>query len=264
MVDSDRPADAGVRVIISASRPATAPGIAVRGAGLRFEAQVHFEGLDLDLAGGETTCLLGPSGVGKSSLLRLLAGLPTAGLGGTVSAGDGRPLAGRTALMAQHDNLLPWASVLDNVMLGDRLRGDAPDAPRAHALLAQLGLSTAAGLRPTALSGGMRQRAALARTLYEDCPIVLMDEPFSALDAVTRHRLQGETAGVLAGRTVLLVTHDPLEALRLGHHVLVLSGRPARLRQVTPPPGDVPRAAGDPALASAQDALFAALSSEGA
>lgn len=258
MVESDRPANGGLHGFSSA------PGISVRGAALRFDALVHFEALDLDLAPGRITCLLGPSGVGKSSLLRLVAGLPTAGLSGMVTAGDGRPLAGRIALMSQHDNLLPWANVLDNVMLGDRLRGIAPDVPRARALLRRLGMVAAADLRPAALSGGMRQRAALARTLYEDCPIVLMDEPFSALDAVTRHRLQGETAAVLAGRSVLLVTHDPLEALRLGHHVLVLSGRPARLRAVVPPAGDVPRAAGDPTLAAAQDALFAALSDEGA
>lgn len=234
----------------------------LRGARLCYGRHCHFEGLDLDLAPGETTCLLGPSGIGKSSLLRLIAGLEQKGLSGTVTAGDHRPLAGRLALMAQQDHLLPWASVLDNVMLGDRLRGTAPNAARARDLLQRLGLGAAAALRPAALSGGMRQRVALARTLYEGSPVVLMDEPFSALDAVTRHRLQGEAAAWLAGRTVLLVTHDPLEALRLGHRLLVLAGQPARLQPVAVPPAAVPRPAGDPLLAAAQERLLAALAAE--
>lgn len=234
----------------------------LRGARLCYGRHCHFEGLDLDLAPGETTCLLGPSGIGKSSLLRLIAGLEQKGLSGTVTAGDHHPLAGRLALMAQQDHLLPWASVLDNVMLGDRLRGTAPNAARARDLLQRLGLGAGAALRPAALSGGMRQRVALARTLYEGSPVVLMDEPFSALDAVTRHRLQGEAAAWLAGRTVLLVTHDPLEALRLGHRLLVLAGQPARLQPVAVPPAAVPRPAGDPLLAAAQERLLAALAAE--
>lgn len=229
-----------------------APALHVRGASLRFGGLCHFQALDLILPAGVTTCLLGPSGVGKTSLLRLIAGLAAPGLEGEVTADDGAPLAGRIALMAQRDHLLPWASVLDNVMLGDRLRGSAVDRDRACGMLARLGLAAAAGLRPDALSGGMRQRAALARTLYEERPIVLMDEPFSSLDAVTRHRLQAETAALLAGRTVLLVTHDPAEALRLGHHILVLAGRPATLHAIEPPPGAVPR---DPAGAGFAPAL---------
>ncbi|MDD3443994.1 MAG: ATP-binding cassette domain-containing protein, partial [Zavarzinia sp.] len=134
MVNSDRPADAGMSNRASfAPCAGMAPALAVRGAALSFGSTTHFRDLDLDLPGGRTTCLLGPSGVGKSSLLRLVAGIGMAGLSGRVTASDGATLAGRTTLMAQQDHLLPWASVLDNVMLGARLRGDAPDATRAHA-----------------------------------------------------------------------------------------------------------------------------------
>ncbi|PWR26023.1 ABC transporter ATP-binding protein [Zavarzinia aquatilis] len=240
------------------------PAIVISGAALRFGDTCHFAGLDLTLDGGRTTCLLGPSGIGKTSLLKLIAGLPAAGLSGTVSAGDGAPLAGRIAMMAQRDHLLPWARLIDNTMLGARLRGEAPDESRARAILTRLGLGPAIDLRPEALSGGMRQRAALARTLYEDRPVVLMDEPFSALDAVTRHRLQEVTARALAGRTVLLVTHDPAEALRLGDRVLVLNSRPGALREIEVPGGAIPRdqARGD--FAAALGRLFESLGDGGA
>ncbi len=206
-----------------------------------------FEALDVKLAGGATTCLLGPSGVGKSTLLRLLAGLNPPHPGDRLRCSDGRPLTGRVAYMDQRDLLLPWLDVLANVVLGPRLRGEAIDEDRARRLLRQVGLAGHERDRPATLSGGMRQRVALARTLMEDRPVVLMDEPFSALDAVTRFHLQGLAAAALAERTVLLVTHDPNEALRLGHRVHVLWGRPARLDSALEPPGPVPR---DPAAPS--------------
>ena len=137
--------------------------------------------------------------------------------------------APRLAWMGQQDNLLPWLTVLGNVGLGARLRGEPLDRDRAEALLARVGLIPQRDQRPATLSGGQRQRAALARTLMEDRPVVLMDEPFSALDAITRARLQVLAAQLLAGRTVLLVTHDPLEALRLGHRIHVMAGQPARI-----------------------------------
>ncbi|MCW0181605.1 MAG: ABC transporter ATP-binding protein [Zavarzinia sp.] len=240
------------------------PSIVISGASLRFGALCHFAGLDLTLEGGRTTCLLGPSGIGKTSLLKLVAGLPAAGLAGSVSADDGAPLAGRIAMMAQRDHLLPWARLIENTVLGARLRGETPDLARARALLTRLGLGEATHLRPDALSGGMRQRAALARTLYEDRPVILMDEPFSALDAVTRHRLQGETARTLSGRTVLLVTHDPAEALRLGDRILVLIGGPATLHEVAVPDGPVPRDPTRPEFGAALSRLFDRLAADGA
>ncbi len=223
-------------------------GLTLRGASLDYDGRGVFRDLDLDLPAGEITCLLGPSGVGKSSLLRLIAGLAPTATATALAASDGGPLDGRVAYMDQRDLLYPWLTVIDNVLLGSRLRGERPDRARALALLKHVGLADRAGDRPRVLSGGMRQRAALARTLMEDRPVVLMDEPFSSLDALTRLKLQDLAAELLADRTVLLVTHDPLEALRLGHVVHVLSGAPAVLRTPLRPAGPPPRDATDMAL----------------
>jgi len=241
-----------------------------------------FEPLRLTIEAGRWTCLLGASGCGKTTLLRLLAGLdalepPTRitiddnkggdddGRSGKISGKGGKsgnrvsPLAGRVAYMAQEDLLLPWLSVHDNVLLGPRLRSRRPsksDRARADALLARVGLLQQAKQRPDTLSGGMRQRVALARTLMEDQPVVLMDEPFSAVDAITRRLLQDLAAELLAGRTVVLVTHDPLEALRLGHDVFVLGGQPARITGHLTPPGSPPRRPGDTGLVALQAELL--------
>ena len=234
------------------------PAIHLQAAALTYGGTALFESLDLTLPAGLTTCLLGPSGVGKSSLLRLIAGLAD-GADGVALDERGQPLDGRIAYMAQQDLLLPWLSLLENVMLGPRLRGEAKDPKRrarARALIDEVGLAAHSDKWPAQLSGGMRQRAALARTLLEDRPIVLMDEPFAALDAITRYELQALAARLLHGRTVLLVTHDPLEALRLGHRVQVMAGRPARLDGPLEPPGSPPRGLDDPALLSLQSELL--------
>jgi putative hydroxymethylpyrimidine transport system ATP-binding protein len=168
--------------------------------------------------------------------------------------------------MAQQDLLLPWLSAIDNVLLGARLRGRRHDREliaRAHALLAAVGLGDRAGSRPSDLSGGMRQRVALARTLMEDRPIVLMDEPFSGLDSITRLRMQDMAARLLAGRTVLLVTHDPLEALRLGHRVHLMAGEPANIGEALVPAGEPPRALDDERLLALQAELLKRLADIG-
>lgn len=224
----------------------TAPGVRLTGTA-RFGAAVLFADAVLDLVPGGWTCLLGPSGVGKSTALRLIAGLETgAAFAGTIAASDGRPLAGRVAYMAQDDLLLPWLDLRGNVGLGARLRGETPDWPRIDALIGRLGLGPHARKRPRSLSGGQRQRAALARTLMEDRAVVLLDEPFSALDARTRAEMQDLAAETLAGRTVLIVTHDPGEAARLGDRVQVMEH--AALVEVPPPPGRPIRAVDDPAM----------------
>jgi putative hydroxymethylpyrimidine transport system ATP-binding protein len=216
---------------------------AVHAARVVYEGAPLFDELDFTLAAGRWTCLLGPSGVGKTTLLRLIAGLAPAAEGTRVTCSDGKPLAGRVAWMGQQDLLLPWLSTLDNTLLGARLRGEVDPAGRARAikLLQRVGLGDRLTARPADLSGGQRQRVALVRTLMEDRPVILMDEPFSALDSVTRWKLQEVAAELLGGRTVLLVTHDPREALRLGHFIHVMAGRPARLDHPLSLDGDPPR-----------------------
>ena len=233
----------------------TSPGLLITGLGVTYARQPVFRDLAMHLPPGRITALLGPSGVGKTSLLRVLAGLDAPDCG-AVRADDGETLAGRVAYMGQQDFLLPWASVLANVVLGARLRGDRPDLTRARNLLEAVGRAGRAQDLPETLSGGMRQRAALARTLYEDRPVVLMDEPFSALDALTRAQMQALAARLLAGRTVLLVTHDPAEACRLAHLLLVLTGSPAGLSDPIDIAGAPPRAVDDAAMLMTQGRLL--------
>ena len=231
----------------------TISSLHIRHATVAFAGQDLFRDLSLELPAGRWTCILGPSGVGKSSLLRLIAGLiPPQG----ATRLDWQPLAPpRLSFLAQTDLLLPWLSALDNVLLGPRLRRVSAvemqsERQRALALLQRLGLERSTTSLPATLSGGMRQRVALARTLLEDAPTVLMDEPFSQLDAITRHDLQALAAQLFSDRTVVLVTHDPQEALRLGHRVVVLAGRPAQVSSVLELDGAIPREIDD--LASAR------------
>jgi len=237
-----------------------APSIRVADASLIYDDVVLFDRLALNLPSAEWTVLLGPSGVGKTTLLRLVADLET-GASGQVKADDNAPLDGRLSYMAQQDLLLPWLTLRENANLGARLRGtvSADVAAKTDALLDRAGLSAAADLLPAACSGGMRQRAALVRTLMENRPVVLMDEPFSALDAITRLQLQDVAAELLGGRTVLLVTHDPLEALRLGHRIHVMTGRPARFGDAIVPVGPAPRQVSDPRLVKLQAELLSQL-----
>lgn len=206
-----------------ARRVTNAPAINVHGSH-SIDGVTLFGPINMTLPAGQWTCVLGRSGVGKSTLLRLIAGLPCAGqFTGNITASDNITLGDRISFMAQSDLLLPWLSVLENTVLGARLRGLQPDIDRAEHLLSRVGLGDHRLKKPAALSGGMRQRTALARTLMEDRPIALLDEPFSALDASTRADMQELSAEVLRDKTVLLVTHDPAEAIRLGHQIIVLT-----------------------------------------
>jgi putative hydroxymethylpyrimidine transport system ATP-binding protein len=145
--------------------------------------------------------------------------------------------------MAQTDLLMPWLSILDNVRIGSRLRREAPDTDKAKTLLERLGLGAQMHRTPSQLSGGQRQRAALARTLMEEREIVLLDEPFSALDAGTRAQMQELSSQWLAGRTVLHVTHDPAEAARLGEQIWLLDRD--GLQQVATPTAAIARPVDD-------------------
>jgi len=182
--------------------------------------------ISLRVPQGEFTCLIGASGCGKSTLLSLVAGLeqPTSG---AVS------VSGRVALMFQEPALFPWLSAAGNVEVALRARGigRAERRQRTAELIEAVHLGGFGGKRPHELSGGMRQRVALARALAQDADVLLMDEPFGALDAMTRDLLHDELDRVRAGRelTIVFVTHNVREAVRLGDRVVVLSSRPGRV-----------------------------------
>jgi NitT/TauT family transport system ATP-binding protein len=189
--------------------------------------------VSLEVAPGEFTCLIGASGCGKSTLLALVAGLeqPTSG---EVSTGEEGRGGGRgVAVMFQEPALFPWLTAAGNVEMALRARGAgrAERRQRAAELLRTVNLGDFGGKRPHELSGGMRQRVALARALAQDAGILLMDEPFGALDAMTRDLLHDEIDRIRAGRafTVLFVTHNVQEAVRLGDRVVVMSSRPGRV-----------------------------------
>lgn len=203
-------------------------GIIVEGLSLEYDGKTTFDNIRFEILGGEFVGLLGPSGIGKTSLLKIIAGLLKPDKGRVLGT-DGNALSQKIAYMGQQDLLFPWLSVIENVCLGARLRHEPADIAKATFLLQQVGLENFAYKLPDTLSGGMRQRTAIARTLYEDKPIVLMDEPFSALDAVTRANIQELAVELLKSKTVLLITHDPSEAARLCHRILVLKNQPAEL-----------------------------------
>jgi NitT/TauT family transport system ATP-binding protein len=191
-------------------------------------------GLDLRVEPGQFVCLLGPSGCGKSTLLSALAGhlVPA---GGTLTL-DGQPIAGpdrQRGLVFQHPTLFPWKNLLDNVAFGLKMQGTGRverDAA-ARAMLAQVGLAGFEQRFPFELSGGMQQRAELARVLLNRPRVLLMDEPFGALDALTRHRMQALLLSLWTRHrtTVVFVTHDIDEALFLGDRVLVMGAQPGRI-----------------------------------
>ena len=239
-----------------------APDLTISGQA-SIDGAALFAPLTLTLAAGQWTCLLGGSGVGKTTILRLIAGLETrAKFLGQITASDGQPVAERVAYMAQDDLLLPWATVAQNVTLGARLRGETSDLARRDRMIARMRLQDHLTKKPAELSGGQRQRVALARTLMEGRPIVLLDEPFSALDARTRADMQDLAAEALQGRTVLLVTHDPAEAARLGQSITVMT--PQGLLRCTPPHAPAPRKVDDLETLETQGALLRLLREDAA
>jgi NitT/TauT family transport system ATP-binding protein len=215
--------------------PATHAVAAVDQVVRRHGELLVLDGITLAAAPREVVAIVGPSGCGKSTLLELVCGLQRAD-GGTVRAEP-------AALMPQRDGLLPWLSALDNAALALRAGGEPRARARAaaHALFAEFGLDGFEDARPRELSGGMRQRVAFLRTILAGRPLLCLDEPFGALDALTRGQMQQWLAGALARepRTVLLVTHDVEEAALLADRVVLLSPRPARV--VATLEVDVPR-----------------------
>ena len=208
-----------------------APTIKINDLTLRFGSPVPlFDRLNLDIVAGKTTCILGPSGCGKSTLLRLLSGATEFDSDGEVEFKPAE--SSMVAWMGQDDLLLPWLSLIDNVLLGARLRGELSNTLRQQAaeLIVRGRLAGYENALPQSLSGGMRQRAALLRTLMEGRAVLLMDEPFSALDALTRLRLQDLSAELTRGTTTVLVTHDAAEALRMAHRIIILGGSPTQVK----------------------------------
>ena len=201
----------------------------------RFGPTEVLAGIDLEVGAGETVALVGPSGCGKSTLLELIGGLQALQAGTIAVAGDPSPGArtARSTWMPQSDMLMPWKRAVDNAAVALRLAGldGRQSRRRATEMLDHLGLTGFAGALPRELSGGMRQRVAFARTLLAGTPVLLLDEPFAALDAITRGELQSWLVATLASeqRTTILVTHDVEEALYVADRVALLSPRPARV-----------------------------------
>ncbi|WP_413197388.1 ABC transporter ATP-binding protein [Pararobbsia alpina] len=197
------------------------------------ERTAVFDRLEFSVAAGEIVSIVGRSGAGKSTLFNLVSGLlkPQSGRISIAPHADGS--AGRIAYMLQKDLLLPWRSVLQNALLGVELfrKVTREDVDRARSMLSKYGLHTVADAYPHALSGGMRQRVALTRTLLVDPNVVLLDEPFSALDYETRLALEDDVMSLRdsTGTSVVLVTHDIEEAIAMSDRVILLGGRPARI-----------------------------------
>jgi len=232
----------------------TESAVILRGASRRFGPLSALEGIDLEVRPRETLAVVGPSGCGKSTLLELLAGLQEPDAGEVRVGGRTEPAARREAcsLMPQRDLLLPWRDALGNAALALECQGVPRREARRRAapLFERFGLAEFEGTRPAQLSGGMRQRVAFLRALLPGRPVLLLDEPFGALDAITRSDLQDWLAGMLAAEplTTLLVTHDVEEALLLADRVAVLSPRPGRVVAELDVPLPRPRSVTDPAL----------------
>jgi NitT/TauT family transport system ATP-binding protein len=232
----------GVRRAFAARRRGGAPVVAL-------------DGVTVGVGSGEVVAVVGPSGSGKTTLLELVCGLqrPDAGVVDAAPA----------VLMPQRDLLLPWLNAIDNAALALRVAGlgRAEARGRAHPLFQRFGLEGFEHARPHELSGGMRQRVAFLRTLLSGKPVLCLDEPFGALDALTRREMHAWLQGALAAepRTVLLVTHDVEEAAVLADRVVVLSARPGRIVAELPVALPRPRRAADPAIVALRERALGAL-----
>ena len=251
-----------VRAGGEAAKPLTAQPLVLRGVRKRFDATPVLAGVDLSVAPGEIVALVGPSGCGKSTLLRLVAGLDTRYQGdvlvGETAVCGPSPAVG---LVFQEPRLFPWLSVADNVAFGLADRSSARARELVHETLSVVGLRDFADALPKQLSGGMAQRAALARALVTEPRVLLMDEPFNALDAFTRMRLQDHllTAWERYRPTLVLVTHDLDEAVYLADRVVLLGERPSRVVRDEPVEATRPRDRRDLTLAALRARLLEAL-----
>ncbi|MDK2890749.1 MAG: sulfonate transport system ATP-binding protein [Methanoculleus sp.] len=226
-------------------------GVTIRDLGKAFlkedgAATQALAGVNLEISDEEFVCLVGPSGCGKTTLLRIIAGLETATTGGVTV--DGRAVTGpdpKCGMVFQEYSLFPWRRVIDNVAFGLEMKGVAKEERRRTAdyYLELVGLSQFRDAYPYELSGGMRQRVAIARALANDPDVLLMDEPFGALDAQTRNRMQKELLSLWeqTKKTIVFVTHSVDEAVYLSDRIVVLSPRPGSIREIIDIPWSRPR-----------------------
>ncbi len=230
----------------------SAPIITFENVGVAFGKEQIYDRLSFDVRRGEFVCILGPSGCGKSTLLRLIGGLLDVSVGSvTVDGRTPRDAWPELAFVFQSPRLVSWRTALENVLLGAELRFGSGEGERRRAraseLLALVGLTDDAGKYPSMLSGGERQRVSIARALLVDPKIVLMDEPFSALDPNMRSRMRVEMERIWlkTGKTVVFVTHDIDEALQLSDRTVVLSNKPTSVLEIIELQTPRPRTLGD-------------------
>jgi putative hydroxymethylpyrimidine transport system ATP-binding protein len=225
---------------------------------LDFQGKKLFHNLNFDILENTSIALLGTSGVGKSTLLRCIADLEIENItSGKIVLKEGTNIA----WLSQENSLYPWLSILDNVQLYHHLKGTKTKQTleKAKQLLEQVNMSKHCDKKTYELSGGQKQRVALARTLMQEANLILMDEPFSALDAITKIQLQDLTCDLLKDKTVVLVTHDPQEAIKLANHIYILKNQPVTIEEVATLQGTLPHQLSNETLWNLQEELIAKL-----